>query len=678
MVRLFCIFVCGVLSIQSSVSAETVDTLNSVQLQNVEIRGKHLRSYLKQIDGASIINMSLMDEMPHILGNADPMHYAQLQPGVQTNSEYDAGLHIQGCDNSHNWVSLGGVPIYNAAHLLGFFSIFNAGQFSDMMMQKTAVAADFPNRLGGSLNMRTPTWILLEDSLYMSKTHGEISVGPMSSQGTLRLPVGNRSLLLLSARAAYLNLLYSKWLEVDGDEVKYDFSDYNLSFISQQDESNAIKLETYWGYDNMKIGQGAYALNGRLKWGNSMLGVHWYARHETWQMEHLAYFSHYANHLNINEFSFDLGVKSCILDFGYKGSVTAGRWSLGTELIHHRLSPQDISLEGNLVNYSSDTQRQNTWEMSAYCDYGQSLGSSVMMNVGARFSGYHNQSLFYHINPHLKLHWQVSPILGMTFIISFRHQYLFQTGFSSAGLPTEFWFSSSEQHRPQKAFNLSWLGEVWFANREYRLSGEVYVKWLRNQLESSGNLFDVLYSAYSYDTSLLHGKGINMGVNFLLEKRRGKLTGWLSYSLGRARRKFDGEDYQGWYPANHERIHELNVVATYRLGKKCSVGATYVFASGTPYTQVKDAYLVANNLVAEYGPHNGNRVAPYMRLDLSMNYDFLMRSGKRSGINFSLYNATMHGNDLFYRIKVYKDHVSYRAFRFVMPIMPSISYYYKF
>lgn len=679
MTRLFCIFICGVLGILKGVSAENADTLHRVQqLQHVEVRGKRLRSYLRQIEGTSIINMSLMDEMPHILGNADPMHYAQLLPGIQTNSEYDAGLHIQGCDNSHNQVSLGGAPIYNAAHLLGFFSIFNAGQFADMVMQKTAASAAFPNRLGGSLDMRTPTWLWAEDSLYMMRSQGEVSVGPMSSQGTLRLPVGKRSLLLVSARAAYLNLLYSKWLEVDGDEVKYDFSDYNLAYITQLDAANVLKLEGYWGYDNMKMGQGDYALKGRLKWGNSMAALHWYARHEGWSMEQMAYFSRYANHLNVDELSFQLGMRSHIMDWGYKGSLKAGRWHLGAELIQHRLLPQDIVLTGSLANYSSDTHRQNALEMSAYCDYAQPLGAKVMMNVGARFSGYHNQTSFYHLDPHLQFRWDASSAFSMSLVAGMRHQYLFQTGFSSAGLPTEFWFSSDSQHRPQYAYNVALQGEVWLADKEYRLCGEVYAKWLRHQLENSSNMFDILYSAYSFDGSLMHGKGINYGVNVLLEKRRGKVTGWLSYSWGRAQRQFDGEEYQGWYPANHERIHELNVVATYRLGRKTSLGATYVLASGTPYTQVNYVYMVANNLVTEYGPHNGSRVAPYMRLDVSMNYDFKVRGSKRSGINFSLYNVTMHENDLFYRIKVWKDHVSYRAFRFVMPILPSISYYYKF
>ena len=248
MKRVFCIFIYVVFGILKGVSAEMTDTLNHYGLQAVEIRGKRLRSQLREIEGTSIISMSLMDEMPHILGNADPLHYAQLLPGVQTNSEYDAGLHIQGCDNSHNYVSLGGAPVYNAAHLLGFFSIFNAGHFSEMSLQKSPVSASFPNRLGGRVDMLTPTWLAAEDSLSVGTVHGELSVGPMSSQGTLRLPISKRSLLLLSARAAYLNLLYSKWLEVDGDEVKYDFSDYNLSYITQLDDANVLKIEGYWGY----------------------------------------------------------------------------------------------------------------------------------------------------------------------------------------------------------------------------------------------------------------------------------------------------------------------------------------------------------------------------------------------------------------------------------------------
>lgn len=301
--KIFFLFLLGILSAEKSVSAIVADTLHHYQLQGVEITGKKVRSSLKEIEGANVINMSLMDDMPRILGNADPMHYAQLLPCVQTNSEYDAGLHIQGCDNSHNFVSIGGAPVYNAAHLLGFFSVFNAGHFNDMSLRKSSSSADFPNRLGGSLDLRTPTWILGEDSMQMKAVHGEISVGPMSSQGTLKLPVGKRSLLLLSARAAYLNLLYSKWLEVDGDRVNYDFSDYNLSFITQLNAHHVLKWEAYWGYDHVKLTQADHGLNARLRWNNTMAALHWYSKWGNVSSEQMLYYSRYANRVGVNELS---------------------------------------------------------------------------------------------------------------------------------------------------------------------------------------------------------------------------------------------------------------------------------------------------------------------------------------------------------------------------------------
>ena len=686
MKRVFCIFIYVVFGILKGVSAEMTDTLNHYGLQTVEIRGKRLRSQLREIEGTSIISMSLMDEMPHILGNADPLHYAQLLPGVQTNSEYDAGLHIQGCDNSHNYVSLGGAPVYNAAHLLGFFSIFNAGHFSEMSLQKSPVSASFPNRLGGRVDMLTPTWLAAEDSLSVGAVHGELSVGPMSSQGTLRLPVGKRSLLLLSARAAYLNLLYSKWLEVDGDEVKYDFSDYNLSYITQLDDANVLKFEGYWGYDNMKIGQASYGLQGKLKWDNTMAALHWYSRSKDglnkggkdWLMEQMVYYSRYANRLNVGEYSFQVGMRSFIFDLGYKGNFSWGRWRMGAEVVRHQLLPQDIGITGNLANYQTDTQHQQSMEASVYLQYCQPLGEKLLMEMGARVSGYHCQKSFYRVMPHLKFNYDLSPSAKLNLNLGIRNQYLFQTGFSSAGLPTEFWFAADQNHRPQYACHAALQGEFWFAEKEYRLSVETYYKWLMNQIENNSNMFDILFSSYSFDGSLLHGKGYNYGLNLLLEKRRGKLTGWLSGSLGRAMRKFDGEQYQEWYPAGHERIYELNAVATYRINRRVSLGSTYVLASGTPYTKVNYAYLMSGNLVTEYGPHNGDRVKPYMRLDLSVSYDFATKGSVRSGINFSLYNVTMHGNDLFYRIKVYDNHVRYNAFKFLMPIMPSINYYCKF
>lgn len=654
------------------------DTLNHYQLQDVEVKGKRLRSHIKALDDASIVDMSLMDYMPRILGNADPIHYAQLLPGVQTNSEYDAGLHVQGCDNSHNYVSLDGVPIYNATHLLGFFSIFNASHFSEMSFTKSSTSASFPNRLGGSVDMLTPTWICGEDSLQANGKHGEIAVGPMSSQGTVKLPIGKRSMLMVSARAAYLNLLYSKWLEMDGDHVNYDFADYNATYITQLDDANVIKAEAYWGYDNLKIGQADQGMQTKIKWDNTMAALHWYSRHSKWQTEQSVYFTRYANRVRLNETSIDVGVRSYIYDIGYKGRLKFGRWDCGADVIRHELMPQDIATGGTINANVAPTKKQRTVEASAYMKYLLPLSQRLALETGLRFTYYYNKDRFASLDPNIKLRWDASQASQFSLNLGIHHQYLYQTGFSSMGLPTEFWLSSSNEFRPQYAYNASLQGNFWLKDREYRLTTELYFKKLEHQVENSGNIFDILYSSYSLEGALMKGKGYNYGANIMLEKRRGKLTGWVSYSFGRAKRRFDGDRYSGWYSASHERIHELNAVATYKIGKRMELGATYVLASGVPFTRIKYAYMVSNNIVSEYGPYNGDRIKPYMRLDLSMNYDFKNSGDKRSGINFSLYNATMYNNILSYRIKVYKGQVRYATFSFLMPILPSISYYYKF
>lgn len=676
--QLLLFLLCGTISIQKSVSAEMSDTLNHYQLQDVEVKGKRLRSHIKALDDASIVDMSLMDYMPRILGNADPIHYAQLLPGVQTNSEYDAGLHVQGCDNSHNYVSLDGVPIYNATHLLGFFSIFNASHFSEMSFTKSSTSASFPNRLGGSVDMLTPTWICGEDSLQANGKHGEIAVGPMSSQGTVKLPIGKRSMLMVSARAAYLNLLYSKWLEMDGDHVNYDFADYNATYITQLDDANVIKAEAYWGYDNLKIGQADQGMQTKIKWDNTMAALHWYSRHSKWQTEQSVYFTRYANRVRLNETSIDVGVRSYIYDLGYKGRLKFGRWDCGADVIRHELMPQDITTGGTINANVAPTKKQRTVEASAYMKYLQPLSQRLALETGLRFTYYYNKDRFASLAPNIKLRWDASQASQFSLNLGIHHQYLYQTGFSSMGLPTEFWLSSSNDFRPQYAYNASLQGNFWLKDREYRLTTELYFKKLEHQVENSGNIFDILYSSYSLEGALMKGKGYNYGANIMFEKRRGKLTGWVSYSFGRAKRRFDGDRYSGWYSASHERIHELNAVATYKIGKRMELGATFVLASGVPFTRIKYAYMVSNNIVSEYGPYNGDRIKPYMRLDLSMNYDFKNSGDKRSGINLSLYNATMYNNILSYRIKVYKGEVRYATFSFLMPILPSISYYYKF
>ena len=163
----------------------------------------------------------------------------------------------------------------------------------------------------------------------------------------------------------------------------------------------------------------------------------------------------------------------------------------------------------------------------------------------------------------------------------------------------------------------------------------------------------------------------------MLNKLTGKLTGWVSYSFGRAMRKFDAYGDK-WYSANHERIHEVNIVATYKIGKRFDIGGTFVYASGTPFTSVKYFYLMNENILAEFGEKNANRLNDYIRLDISANYDIIKKEKRTAGINLSIYNALCRENEIYYGVKPSENGIKFKSISFLTNILPSISFYYKF
>ena len=667
-ILLFCAVVCETAA-QISVSSDTLKG----SLHGVTVSGRKVRTFLNSFAGTSVVNMEMMHEMPRILGNSDPLRYAQTLPGVQTNSEYDAGLHIQGCDNAHNQIGIGGIPIYNAAHLLGFFSIFNSSHFHSMQLTKTALGASSPNRLGGIVDMQHA------DTLTRT-SGGYLSVGPMSSQGTLRMPLGKRSSLVMSARAAYLNLLYSQWLKFEEETMRYFFHDYNLTHTLRLSDRDLLRTDFYYGGDDVGYDDNTYSMKTKLKWNNTMASLHWQHRGtngtETGQT---VYYTGYNNHFNLNQPTTRVQLKSHIRDIGYKGRLKAGGSELGADITWHDILPQTPYVSGVIIHDNAGEDAQHALETSLYATTTLPLFSRTALTLGARYNFFGcDDSRRHSLDPSMVLAFTLSDASTLTFSAGIKHQYLFKTGFSEAGLPTEFWLASDKERKPQYSYNASVLFDTYLCGKAWHISAETYYKRLFHQIEYIGNVLDFIFTDYQIENVLICGNGYNYGLNLLVERRKGRLTGWLGYSLGRAWRRFPGTEYSGRYPASHERIHELNAVATYRLGKRWSFGSSFVAASGTPYTGARRFYLINQNVITEFGKHNGSRVPAYMRLDLSANYDFKCRKGRQSGINLSLYNATGHKNALMYRLKIHNDKYGYRPFNFILKILPSINYYYRF
>ncbi len=666
--------ICGSLCPLFAIGQTLPDDTTSHEMKTVVVTSKvATTSVALRRDGTLSWDARSFGDLPKLLGNADPIRYAQTLPGVQTNSELDAGLHIQGCDNTHNQLSIQGVPIYNATHLLGFFSVFNASHYEAMTLKKSANRGADASRLGGMVSMELPG--IPTDTL-----GGELSVGLISSQGTLRFPLGRKSGLALSGRGSYLNLLYSRWLSWNEMSMRYSFFDTNATWTWQPNVRHSVWVDAYMGQDKTKMSQDEYLARIGLKWRNLMTAAHWHYRDPNGlALRSTFYYTSYHNKLYLRQADMLFHLPSDISTLGYKGNVAWGGWNVGAGFALHDILPQAPQSEGLYNRTLSSQSRYKTQEYIAYATYTHMLSSHLESSVGLRTSAYTDYTHTTHFSAdpsvditYTRANWQLTANYSM------RHQYIFQTGTTSLGMPTEFWTSIGEDARPQWGHNVSLTASVYLWEGRYRVSFDAYYKRLFNQIEYDGDMMKFLNTDYNLQENLLHGNGHNYGVSVTILKRTGKITGWLGYAFGRARRRFTDPSYKGVFSASHERPHELNAVATYRVSRRWTLSGTYVFASGTPFTAPSHFYILNGLLNTEYGNHNGHRLRPYSRLDLSVNFLFCKSHGCEHGLNFSVYNVTGRNNDITCRLKVHNGRYRYSHFSLIRFQMPSVNYYLKF
>lgn len=653
-------------------------------MHEVEVSTQRFSSKLRSDKAGTLYwDMSMMRQLPKIMGNADPMHHAQLLPSVQTNSEYDAGLHVQGCATGQSLISVGDAPVYNPAHMLGFFSTFNPNHYPTLVL-RTHSTPDGPNVVGGMLRMEQPTQH--PDSL-----NGTLDVGLMSAQGTLRIPLGKRQHVVISARQSYLNLLYSRYIKFDDSAVRYGFGDYNLTY-AWQNEQHQLSVNAFYSRDNVQFGAEGLDMDMQMKWHNMALSAELDSRLKRADatLHQAVFHSTYGNKALLEQAWMKGSLPSGIQTTGYRASLDKtfrkGReWHLqaGLSAQYHRIVPQHAELQSDMTVKNDSFSVQRAMELTFHAEGTVPLSEQFSLSAGAKLNVYRlldkGEQTYVHPAPHVSLSYDNPTIGHFDLRLAHSQQYLHQAGFSSMGLPTEFRFASSATYRPQQAEALSLHYSLPISNGRYRLTAEVYEKILRNQTEYHGDILAFLNTGYSMQRTLVTGQGYNYGLNLQLIKQTGRLTGWISYAYGRSMRRFAELDTQRYFPSNYERPHELNIVATYNFHKRWDVGATFVLASGTPFTAIKQIYLISNNIVAEFGEHNANRLKPYTRMDISVDYHLKpLFSRLHHHLNLSLYNVLCTKNDIFYRLKVYHNTYRYRPMRFALTILPSISYHLNF
>lgn len=661
----------GLLAAALGAKAQEPDSVANLNLERSVIT-EHLRKpmVLNQRGISGEVNVDKISAVPSFLGNPDPIRFVRLLPSVQLNTEVDGGIYMQGGDHSHTLVAQQGVPLYGVSHMLGMFSVFNSPHFRGM--QYSTSAGQEP-RIGGVVDMQLPDTVA-------RKVRGNFSVGLLCASGTMDLPLGKKSSLEISVRRTFINLVYGHFLKYEDKPMRYGFTDANITWIWKPGQRDRIWVDLFGCLDAASF-KGGLVENVDAKWYNALGAIHWNHYFPDVTLKQTVYGTTFGLDPRIKAFGVYGRMESYIRDAGYRASVHWAGWDFNAHLSYYNVQPQNPYSEGHMNDAANNgsVPVQNAGEAILSAQYSRDLGIWLQLKAGLGVNLY--------LSPEGRFYWGPTPELCLIANLmdagkidlryGIKRQNMFQVGLTSSGMPNEFWVMAGDLQAPQWSHNFSLSYNVDFLDGGLAVSTELFYKMLYNQLEYTGTIMDMYNGSYSLESSTSRGDGRTFGVNLMVQKQSGHLTGWISYAFCRSLRTFD--NFPGEYPSNHERVHELDIVATYDFGK-WDVGGTFVMASGTPYTRPTSFYVVGSRMVCEYGPYNGEYLPTYAKLDLSVNWYFHKGPKGKNGINFSMYNVLGRVNAVGYGLHANDNFTAYvfKPNEMQIRFMPALAYFHTF
>ena len=648
-----------------SLSTRSIDELVVEEVRQPLVRYNTL--------GKTYWAIETMESMPM----ADPLRNIQLLPGVQTASENVGGTFVQGCDNSHNYTTINGAPVYYPMHLLGYFSTFNSSYFKDLTFSKS-MHLTTANRLGAEVGMETADTI-------PHKLRADMDLGLLSAQGAVQMPLGERLSLAVGGRYSNVNILYDRLINsmLKNQRIAYWFYDVNVGLQYNPTDRDYISIDYFRGCDNADFKLVSYMMDTEVEWGNRTASVRWKRKGDQLSHDQLLYYSAYHSKLNATQTDSHVYVPAGIHTLGARSEQrymgTLGVLTYGGEAMWHTIAPQAPQITGSYGVAYTPIQEQQAAEGALFFQSDVVLGNGVELIAGLRASGFHNALWRVGGDPKVALRYQPSSITTWQLTAGTYTQYLHQVGFSANGLPSEFWVVSDKDIVPQHAGKLSLALQQDILDRRYRISVETYFTRLTGQVEYKGNVLALLTEVYDLKRNLVVGDGYNYGIDLMLQKNFGRLTGWVSYSWGKAPRSFVRDGELVTYPSVHNREHDLNAVAHWSITDKWGLSATFIYATGTPYTEVKSAYILGENGIVNYEKHNSSRYPALKRLDLALVCQLPKVGDVDHSAKFSVYNATFAQNPIAYTYHRYEGNVIYKQpVCWFLTAIPSVSYYMHF
>lgn len=682
-------------SLTINVELTPASTLQEVQISATDLKDENVKS--PQM-GLNKINMKDLDNIPVLLGEKDVLKAIQFLPGVKSGGEGNTGFFVRGGAADQNLILLDEATVYNSAHLLGFFSTFNADAIKDVSLYKGGMPAQYGGRLSSVLDVK------MQDG--NDKKFGiEGGLGLIASRIKAEGPlVKNKSSFMISARRTYIDLLLKAFGDSALKKNTLNFYDINAKLNYKFDDKNTLFLSGYFGQDNIGI-KDLFAND----WGNTTATMRFnhIFSNRLFSNTSLIY-NRYSYAIELIDEKSNAKVKSLIRDLNVKQDFQYFSNNhilrFGLQGTHHQITPSDITATSNSSINPLSIEKRYGLEFGAYLSDEWKLNEKLNLLFGLRLSQFsllgpgqintYNtnaeviSSKTYKSGDFIKNYLNLEPRFSASYALNDKNsikasynrntQNIHILSNSGTSSPTDQYVMSSNNIRPEIGDQIA-LG--YFKNTEnngYEFSAEVYYKWLQNQIDYKDGA-DLTANA-EVESLLLYGKGRAYGVEFYGRKTKGRLTGWISYTLSKTERQFDGINQGTYFPARQDRTHDLSLVAMYNLSNRWSVSANYIFNTGNAVTYPAGKYNVGGLTTYYYTDRNANRMPNTSRLDIGATLKAKETRRFQSSWTFSVYNVLNTKNPYAIRFRDKEnDPTRTEAVQTsLFGIIPSITYNFKF
>ena len=706
--------------------SERQDVLDEVVVEAKQSDENTKGTQMGKID----LSMDKIKTIPAFMGEVDVLKTIQFLPGVSSGGEGNTGFYVRGGGPDQNLILLDEATVYNASHLFGFFSVFNADAIKNVSLIKGGMPSNYGGRLSSVLD------ITMKDGNYKS-FQADGGIGVIASRLTLQGPIKeDTASYIISGRRTYIDVLAEPFIPETSPSKGsgYYFFDLTAKLNWRLSDKDRLYLSSYFGRDIFSFKNQDLDFNFNVPWGNATASLRWnHLFNDRLFVNTTAVFTDYnfAFEGGSNGFNFRLG--SGIRDINLKQDYTYYHNSLhnfkfGWNYTFHRFVPSSLSASSGDVEFNTiDEVKIFGNEYAVYFQDEWDINEALKINVGFRLSAYQHIGPFtrYYKNPYsgatdstttysnfesIKTYFGPEPRLSARYLLpdksSFKfgfahnYQYIHLASVSSVSLPTDLWFPSTEKVKPQVGTQYSIGYFRNFLKNNYEVSVEAYYKDLNNLIEYKENSFPEDNLNNNVDNQLTFGNGYSYGAEFFIKKRTGDFNGWIGYTYSKTMRKFDAIDNGEWFPAKYDRRNDLSLVGQYQINDRVNIGAVFVYATGNAISLPERRWfsLEENRIITVWSKRNQYRLNPYHRLDISLTIDAkpfkeklnaetnkMVKVKKKvtSSWNFSVYNAYNRANPYFIFFDFSGDPLlgtaEFGASQVsLFPILPSITWNFKF